>query len=488
MPDDELARPARPAGALVGLLVALALIVPIVVLDPDSPAGVAVPLVIEVAAAAVLVVVALRMPTGARLIWGAFAVTLLLTVAGDIVYDIQQYHFEDVPFPGWADPLYLASYVPEVFALVLLIKSRHPRFDRAQWLDSAIITMPVAAVVGVYVLIPLADGNGLDWSSLVALAYPVMDVIVLAGLIRLLVGGGLPSPALSLLSASVATTLAADLAYNGLAAQGIVDSTPGWMNALFSLGMLLMVYAALAPGAREVRDPAPSSDRVISSPRAVALGLGTLALPVLIAVGVRSDLDVGTRLLAVSSIAVNTLVVWRAVILLDVIKKQREDLDRVARTDALTGLPNRRSWEFQLDRAVDVARSTGAPLTLAMLDLDGFKALNDREGHPAGDKVLAACARAWRDVLPEGAYLARYGGDEFGLLLPGIEADVVADVLEHVRSATPSDVTVSIGYSRHRMMDDDHHTIADADVALYAAKAAGRDRVITFDAIERVNV
>jgi len=181
-------------------------------------------------------------------------------------------------------------------------------------------------------------------------------------------------------------------------------------------------------------------------------------------------------------------VVWRAVILLDVIKKQREDLDRVARTDALTGLPNRRSWEFQLDRAVDVARSTGAPLTLAMLDLDGFKALNDREGHPAGDKVLAACARAWRDVLPEGAYLARYGGDEFGLLLPGIEADVVADVLEHVRSATPSDVTVSIGYSRHRMMDDDHHTIADADVALYAAKAAGRDRVITFDAIERVNV
>jgi len=175
------------------------------------------------------------------------------------------------------------------------------------------------------------------------------------------------------------------------------------------------------------------------------------------------------------------------VILLDVIKAQRADLDRVARTDALTGLPNRRSWEFELDRAVDVARSTGSALTLAMLDLDGFKALNDREGHPAGDKVLADCARSWRDVLPAEAYLARYGGDEFGLILPGLEADEVADVLEAVRRATPSQVTVSIGYSRHRVIDEDHHTIADADVALYAAKAAGRDRVLTFDALDSVH-
>jgi diguanylate cyclase (GGDEF)-like protein len=487
MPDD-LPRPAHPARALAALLVLVAVIGPIVVLDPDSPAGVGLPLAIEIVAALVLVVVAVRMPRGPRAVWAAFAATLALTVAGDIVYDVQQYHYQDVPFPGWADPIYLASYVPEVIALVLLVRSRHPRFDRAQWLDSAIITTPVAAVVAVYVLIPLADGSGLDLAGIVAMAYPVLDVIVLAGLIRLLVGGGLPSPALSLLSASVATTLAADLSYNGLAAQGIVDSTPGWMNALFSLGMVLMAYAALAPGADQVRDPAPATDRVISSPRAVAIGLGTLALPVLIAVGVRSDLDVGTRLLAVSSIAVNTLVVWRAVILLDVIKQQRADLDRVARTDALTGLPNRRSWEFELDRAVDTARTTGSSLSLAMLDLDGFKALNDREGHPAGDKVLAECARAWRAVLPDDAYLARYGGDEFGLLLPGRSADEVAQILERVRVATPEVVTVSIGYSRHRVIDEDHHTIADADVALYAAKAAGRDRVITFDPVDTVHV
>jgi diguanylate cyclase (GGDEF)-like protein len=486
VPEDDVERAARHVRAFSALLVALVLVGPLVVLDPDSPLGVGLPLLVELVATAVLVVVALRMPRGPRVVWGCLALTLVLTTVGDVVYDVQQYHFHDVPFPGWADPIYLATYVPEVIALVVLVRSRHPHFDRAQWLDSAIITTPVAAVVGVYVLIPLADGGGVDLSSVVAMAYPVMDVVVLAGLIRLLVGGGLPSRSLSLLSASVATTLAADLSYNGLAAEGIVDSTPGWMNALFSLGMVLMAFASLAPGAAQVRDPAPESDRVISSPRAVAIGLGTLALPVLIAVGVRTDLDVGTRLLAVSSIAVNTLVVWRAVILLDVIKTQREDLARVARTDALTGLPNRRSWEFELDRAVDAALAASTPLTIAMLDLDGFKALNDREGHPAGDKVLEACAVAWREVMPGSAYLARYGGDEFGLLLPGLDGEEVAAVLERVRLATPAEVTVSIGYSRHRIVDEDHHTIADADLALYAAKAAGRDRVVTFDGGDRV--
>ena len=74
--------------------------------------------------------------------------TVALTVLGDAVYDWQLYGVGEAPFPGWADPIYFASYVTEVAALVVLVRSRHPHRDWAQWLDSAIIASPLAAVVG----------------------------------------------------------------------------------------------------------------------------------------------------------------------------------------------------------------------------------------------------------------------------------------------------------------------------------------------------
>ena len=465
---------------LVGVLLAW-----VVVLDPDSPTGVGLPLAIEICAAVLVVVAAARMPREVRAVWWAVAATLVLTVAGDLVYDVQQYHFGEAPFPGWADPLYLVSYVPELVAIWLLVNSRHPVRDWSQWLDSAIIAAPLCAAVGVFVLLPMI-GTEWDASTLVALAYPVLDVIVLTGLIRLLVGGGRPSRSLALLATSVGVTLVADLVYNGLYAAGLIDATPGWLNALFSLGVVLMATSAVAPDAATVRTPAPDGGRVISRPRAVALGLGTLALPVLIALGVRSDLDSGVRVLATTSILVNALVVWRAVLLLGVVQTQRDDLAQVARTDSLTGLPNRRSWDHEVERAVAWAREHGSHLTFAIIDLDGFKGFNDEHGHQAGDRLLAECARRWRTDLPAVAYLARYGGDEFTLLVPELAADEVRDVLEMVRGCTPLPVTVSIGYAHHRLEDDAARTIADADAALYAAKSRGRNAVVTFAELDPV--
>ena len=475
--------PARRARGIIAVLAVVLLLGLVVTLDPDSPVGVGLPLAVEIGALLVLVVVAARMPREVRAVWWAFAATLFLTVAGDVVYDVQQYHFGEAPFPGWADPLYLLSYVPELLALWLLVRSRHPVRDWGQWLDSAIIAAPLCAAVAVYVLMPML-GESIDSSTFVALAYPVLDTIVLTGLIRLLVGGGRPSRSLALLATSVGVTLLADLVYNGLYAEGLIDATPGWLNMLFSLGIVVMAAAALAPDAASVRQPAPDGGRVISGPRAVALGLGTLALPVLIALGVRSDLDSGVRVLATASIFVNALVVWRAVLLLDVVQKQKNDLDRVARTDSLTGLPNRRSWDHEMARAVAAAQEHGTALTFALIDLDGFKEFNDEHGHPAGDQLLVECARRWRATLPAVAYLARYGGDEFTLLLPELVGSDVREVLEMLRGCTPLPVTVSIGYAHHRDADDPVQTLADADAALYSAKARGRNVVVTLTETE----
>ena len=79
----------------------------------------------------------------------------------------------------------------------------------------------------------------------------------------------------------------------------------------------------------------------------------------------------------------------------------------------------------------------GAPLTVAMLDLDHFKEYNDANGHQAGDALLTACARAWQAAAPPGSFLARYGGEEFAVLLPGMDGETAAPHLERLRLATP---------------------------------------------------
>ncbi len=459
------------------------LVLPVVVLDPDSGWGYGLALGVEVLAALVLGIVAARCRTDARTVWWLLFATVALTVLGDAVYDWQLYGVGEAPFPGWADPIYFASYVTEVAALVVLVRSRHPHRDWAQWLDSAIIASPLAAVVGVFVLLPLAEAGSWDSATVVSLLYPLLDVIVLTGLIRMLVGGGSLSRSLTLVTVSVSVTLLADLLYNGLYAEGLVEEMPGWMNALFSLGIVLMALAALTTDAPDIRRPSHDSGRIISPPRAVALGLGTMALPVLIALGVRGDVDSGVRILAAASILVNALVVWRAVLLLGIVVEQKAELARVARTDALTGLPNRRSWDFELDRAVAFADSSGRDLTLAVIDLDGFKEFNDEHGHPAGDALLESCARRWRDVLPAVGYLARYGGDEFTLLLPDVDVEVVRQSLEMLRRSTPLPVTVSIGYAVHRFGDTGAQTLEDADAAMYVAKDRGRNQVVALDEI-----
>ncbi len=483
MSTGTVGRRAGAGRALLGPAVVALLVLPVVVLDPDSPWGYGTALGVEALAALVLGVAAARTRTDARTVWWLLFATIGLTVLGDAIYDWQLYGIGEAPFPGWADPVYFASYVTEVAALLVLVRSRHPHRDWAQWLDSAIIAAPLAAVVGVFVLLPLVQAGSWDPATVVSLLYPLLDIVVLTGLIRMLVGGGSLNRSLTLVTVSVSVTLLADLLYNGLAAEGLVEEMPGWMNALFTSGIVLMALASVTRDAADVRRPAHDSGRIISPPRAVALGLGTMALPVLIALGVRGDVDSGVRLLAAASILVNALVVWRAVLLLGIVVEQKAELARVARTDALTGLPNRRSWDFELARAVAAAESSGSRLTVAVIDLDGFKAFNDEHGHPAGDVLLETCAHRWRDVLPGVAYLARYGGDEFTLLVPELGLDVVRDSLETVRRSTPLPVTVSAGYAVHRSGDTGEQTLADADAALYVAKARGRDRVVLLDDI-----
>ena len=117
----------------------------------------------------------------------------------------------------------------------------------------------------------------------------------------------------------------------------------------------------------------------------------------------------------------------------------------MAETDDLTGLPNRRSWDETIRRAVGYATRTSRDLCVAVVDLDHFKAYNDEHGHQGGDRLLKTAASAWRTALRESDTIARYGGEEFAVVLPNCSADAATAVLERLRELTPDRQTCSIG-------------------------------------------
>ncbi|WP_421117936.1 GGDEF domain-containing protein [Aquihabitans daechungensis] len=188
---------------------------------------------------------------------------------------------------------------------------------------------------------------------------------------------------------------------------------------------------------------------------------------------------------------------WRSVILFAVVAatigqtifrlvQGRADLlvqiSQLARLDPLTGIANRRSWDDRFPEEAERASRGGLPLAVAMIDLDHFKAFNDRFGHQRGDALLREAAMAWGSELRTGDLLARWGGEEFALLLPATGPDAAAGILERLQAVTPEGQTFSAGYAVEQFRPgfdlDLDSLMQEADRAMYAAKAAGRARAV----------
>ena len=174
-------------------------------------------------------------------------------------------------------------------------------------------------------------------------------------------------------------------------------------------------------------------------------------------------------------------------------KKAEAELRHLAQHDALTGLPNRRSFNGRLDREIAAAASTGGRLALICLDLDRFKEVNDLFGHAAGDTLLQSVARCTDAVLDDNQMLARLGGDEFAVIVPGLNdpatagriAERIIDAFraENESAANGGLISTSIGIAIYPNDALDRESLmSHADTALYRAKVEGRGTYRFFEA------
>lgn len=169
---------------------------------------------------------------------------------------------------------------------------------------------------------------------------------------------------------------------------------------------------------------------------------------------------------------------------------QRERLEQLATLDPLTGVKNRRSMDEELDLAAAYAERTGMPYALVMLDIDHFKKVNDEYGHGVGDVVLVDLVTLVQQQTRKSDQLFRYGGEEFVLLLPGVDGAGLAAVMNNLQHIMRKKIkypggtiSTSFGVALLKHGESVASWLKRADAALYQAKEAGRDRVVFSDNI-----
>ncbi len=400
-----------------------------------------------------------------------------LWLVGDLVWTVERYVVGAAHFPSASDVPYLAAYGLLAAGAQSFSRSRLSRRDLTALLDAAILAAGVAVPAVVFVVLPAAADSSLTgWGKVISSAYPLGDILVLAVVVRLVLAHGALSWSLAGLVGSLTSVFAADLWWNGLAI-GDPTADPLGTDVLWLAGYVLLAGAVLHPSMLDLAEAPAGRDRPPSGGRLTLLTLGSL-LPAatLLFAGVRGG-EVPWLPVSVGGALLTFLVVLRMAGLLDQVRQQSVQLTALARSDELTGAPNRRTWDHELSRACAVARDRDTPLCVAIVDLDHFKHYNDRFGHPAGDRLLREAVAAWTEALGPAGMLARYGGEEFTLLLPGTDVAEAAARVDVLRAVTPGGQTFSAGVARWEPGTEPGDVLEAADKALYAAKRGGRDRV-----------
>lgn len=381
---------------------------------------------------------------------------LLAWVSGSILSSLAAVYFLPEVVQLVSNFLYLLFYPFMFFVLPRLLRPSRAS-SKIEVIDSALVALGVSSICTAFLInpvLPRFDGEIID--TFFAIIFPVADVILIALIFSLAPWHRINLRA-TLLTAGVLIFAAADFINLWL------SSNDEYRFGTWSDSLWLISIVLLAEATWHKRDE--STEAVPTHPFFMAIAV-IASTALLASLAVKPDYF--PNFILGPTIATLILAFIRMFLAL----KEAEEIGserKLARTDELTGLPNRRKFMADL---IEFSNTQGA---LLLMDLDGFKPVNDRYGHAVGDQLLNAVAQRFRRALPSHSTLARLGGDEFGVLIPGdYESSMEAALALHASVTYPFSIAgeeIKIGVSVGFVMNDGTRDMMHrADQAMYKAK------------------
>jgi diguanylate cyclase (GGDEF)-like protein len=442
-------------------------------------------------------------------IWAVLAASLCGFTLGDLLTALADLDvvpaLSDSPV---MDFCYLPSYAAMAVAVAYLLVRRGAHGGRL--LEALITGAGAAAGALPFILLPYADDFGASVGDSIYLLYPVLDTLLAAALAVAALSPYAPT-SVRLLGLAAGACLVADQVYAIRALNGMPVSPP-WLDWFWLAQYTLMLAALL----HRDRVHEPAAEREYLRRRVTILVVCAVLCPTLFVGTHFSGLSADDRartesMYVVATLLLVSLVCARLVQLLNenaaTVRELRRtlaerqqlssDLEHQSRHDVVTGLPNRYQLadqaeavleaDYVLETVLDGAETSHA---VVFIDIDDFKAVNDTLGHTVGDRVLREIALRLKRVCRPDDIVARLGGDEFAVLLPGSTTRDAADVAQRMIAVLADPVVVggrriTLGASAgvaemHRGHGRYADALAEADVAMYAAKRAGKNRVAVF--------
>ena len=465
-------------------------------------------MIISAAAPVAIVIGVRRHKPAKRTPWVLLAIGFAMYFVGDLIYTLYELSpTGELPYPNIGDIAYLAFYPVVFFALGGFVRAGAQR-NRAAWLDALIWTVGAAILAWEPLLEPyVTDSDATAVAGLVALAYPILDIGLLLMLLRMFVGRNVRTPTYWLIIAACGFQTVSDVLYSlevtTTSPSGAYLLDVGWLLTYVAIG-----GAVLHPSMVAMTDPNLEPVPLASRRRLVCLVIPVLLAPGLVMyqliTGQFGNEAADVVVIAAASTLLVLLVLARGAGLLVIAERRSDQLvdrqsqleaalaqlndalddreranaelnERVTR-DGLTGLANRADFVTKLE----ISLRSGAKTSIAFLDLDDFKSVNDTLGHEAGDLLLVDLAARLTSTVGSTDLVARFGGDEFAVLITGdVEstAEQMLDALKQPIELLGRELRLQVSIGVTTAPADERTSSSDllrqADIAMYTAKRAG---------------